>query len=274
MASDYYAHFGRPLSEQPTQKRPNFAFVDANNIARDFDTLLKRSKVNSEHYDLLSIERMLAVGGHDRVFLYTGADPLGGAETWLETLEQSDGFVLRTGRLTRKAKQEGVDVKLAIEAVRHATQSNMASCCIYSGDGDFLPLVEMLVDLGIFVTFASFNNPTIGQVAPSLNALADQYIHLSGDLLLDRCLVLRNGFGATHPVNEDQHKSYAFGKTTPTRLPVDDDEFELTTYGGFRFWWRVDDQLWAHQFGDMRQAELWLRIVWPSIVNGEALSST
>ena len=54
----------------------------------------------------------------------------------------------------------------------------MTSCSLYTGDGDFLPLVNALVDNGTFVTVASSNNPEKGEVTPELRNRADAYNRL------------------------------------------------------------------------------------------------
>lgn len=267
MSEDLYQYFGNEDAlDGPTMDRPNFAFVDADNIADGLERVLRASEVPENAFADFSIGRLLATGRHDRIYLYSGKDPSDTSRAWFEVLEQSSGFILRTGRLTQKGtrrKQEGVDVRLAIDAVRHAHASNVRSCCIYSGDGDFTPLVEALTDSGVFVTVASFNNPTKGDVAPRLAAAADEYVHLKGELLLNRSLTTTNQGILTHRYDVEPRSAYLTRSTVIRDLTGR--KFKLSVWDGLRFFYAIDDVGFAVKLPNRRTAELWFQVVWPGL---------
>ena len=49
----------------------------------------------------------------------------------------------------KNRRQKGVDIALAVDTLRHAERRNMDTCLLISGDGDFRPLVEALVEMGL-----------------------------------------------------------------------------------------------------------------------------
>src|SRR5690242_3733672 len=50
----------------------------------------------------------------------------------------------------KNRRQKGVDISLAVDALRHAERGNMKVALLVSGDGDFKPLVQTLVEMGLF----------------------------------------------------------------------------------------------------------------------------
>lgn len=156
---------------------------------------------------------------------------------WVDEIQMLDGFVLRTGRVTRKGnvvKQQGVDVKLAIDAIQHAYKGNMNSCVIYSGDGDFIPLVDALVEAGVFVTVASFGNPAKGNVAPKLKAKADKYQHLSGHEFFNRTTSEWFKGGVNLQLGRITSIVSDYDKCTKS-INLDGSSFSVSIYNGVRF---------------------------------------
>lgn len=76
-----------------------------------------------------------------------------------------------------------MDVKLAVEAMQLAYRHKMSHAFIFSGDGDFLPLIDALVSEGIMVTVISFFDPEKTPVASRLRDAADGYVHLDWELV-------------------------------------------------------------------------------------------
>ncbi|MFI5386430.1 MAG: NYN domain-containing protein, partial [Fimbriimonadales bacterium] len=78
-----------------------------------------------------------------------------------EVLRHMDGFHVRLGQVRerdrnrRGVEQKEVDILLAVEALTHASRRNMDYAVLIAGDVDFRPLVDALVQLGIFVTIYS-----------------------------------------------------------------------------------------------------------------------
>jgi len=165
---------------------PHFAFVDADNLRRTFFDKLSDLEVPERFHHRFIFSKLLEVRSHDRVYVYSAISEGSDLPDWLKTIRSQKGIVLKLGTLTQKGqqrKQEGVDVKLAIDATRFAFSRTMRTCTLYGADGDFIPLVEAVSESGCIVEVASFNNPEKGRVAPSLQAGADNYIRLNGPWL-------------------------------------------------------------------------------------------
>jgi hypothetical protein len=73
----------------------------------------------------------------------------------LADIERQPGFHVRTGDARRRPRrgneQKMVDVQLAVGALLMASRGLFASCALLTGDLDFKPLVDALVDMGVDV---------------------------------------------------------------------------------------------------------------------------
>jgi uncharacterized LabA/DUF88 family protein len=56
-------------------------------------------------------------------------------------------------RRRRGLEQKKVDVMLTVDMLSHTFQRNMRSATLLTGDGDFKPLVDALVHMGMFITW-------------------------------------------------------------------------------------------------------------------------
>ncbi len=165
---------------------PHFAFVDADNMQKSFRKKLEEFGATDDQISQFSFVKLFQLLSHDRVYFYSATEDPECLPVWLEDIRAQQGFVLKLGVLTQKGKskkQEGVDVKLAIDATRLAFASIMKTCTLYGADGDFIPLVEALSDAGCIVNVVSFNDPSQGRVAPRLQAEADSYRRIEGPWL-------------------------------------------------------------------------------------------
>jgi uncharacterized LabA/DUF88 family protein len=72
----------------------------------------------------------------------------------------------------RKRRQKGVDIALAVDCLRHAERGNMGVALLLSGDGDFTPLVQALVEMGLFAWVMADKKHTSAE----LRLAADRYI--------------------------------------------------------------------------------------------------
>ncbi|WP_299601020.1 NYN domain-containing protein [uncultured Tateyamaria sp.] len=171
---------------EPVGRRPHFAFVDADNLFRGFSDVLSRAKAPSDLVEKLDISAVVPYE-FDRIYLYHAAKSDQVLPRWLKNWREQDGVILRLGRTTNKrnvTKQEGVDVQLAIEALRYSYRSIMQSCTLYSEDGDFLPLVDELVSNGTFVTVSGFSSAEIGDVTPAFRDRSDRYRRITNEEIL------------------------------------------------------------------------------------------
>jgi uncharacterized LabA/DUF88 family protein len=71
-----------------------------------------------------------------------------------DEIQSIPGFHVHLGTLkgtTKRPRQKGVDVLLAVELLDHASRKNMDEAWLLAGDGDFVPLVEAVVRIGTWV---------------------------------------------------------------------------------------------------------------------------
>jgi NYN domain len=85
---------------------------------------------------------------------------------------------VRLGALTGKGKnirQKQVDILLAVDMMNHAVRGNMRRAVLFTGDQDFIPVVESLVDLGLLVQVRGDRRHTSMELADA----ADEFHPLS-----------------------------------------------------------------------------------------------
>ncbi|MCK4653246.1 MAG: NYN domain-containing protein [Candidatus Cloacimonetes bacterium] len=71
------------------------------------------------------------------------------------SLEMVPGLHVFNGMLRKNAKknlQKGVDVKIAVDMLMHTINGNMQQASLLTGDSDFIPLLEALIQQGMYVT--------------------------------------------------------------------------------------------------------------------------
>ena len=85
------------------------------------------------------------------------------------------GYETRILNMKKGWGQKGVDIKLAVEMLSFGFNDKYDIAILVSGDKDFLPMVEMVKDLGKTVIVASFDHCCSGD----LQRKADQYISLT-----------------------------------------------------------------------------------------------
>jgi uncharacterized LabA/DUF88 family protein len=169
-------------------KGPKFSFVDLENIRMGLDQFLDRKKVPSDRRKVFNIGRIIQNFHSDRVFVYSAIEARENEGPLIQALRYERGFIFKSTKLTINAgrrKQQGVDVLMAIEALKHAHSKNMVSCNIFSDDGDFLPLLEALVDHGVIVATICFGDPARSEVASSLRDASDVYYQIGSRILFN-----------------------------------------------------------------------------------------
>jgi uncharacterized LabA/DUF88 family protein len=178
-------HFNAGYREGPT-----FAFIDADNMKFQFERALVRRGVHRDQLACFDLNKVFWLANAQRYYVFSavpdGSEPPG----WLKAIRSTDSCIFRSGRLTIKGnirKQQGVDVMLAVEALRCAFQGSLETCILFGCDGDMLPLIEMVVSTGKRIVVVGFNDPEKGSVTPQLRDAADSYIHV-GSTLLKQCM--------------------------------------------------------------------------------------
>jgi uncharacterized LabA/DUF88 family protein len=73
-------------------------------------------------------------------------------EDFFDEIRAVNGFHVRLGSVTgKKRRQKEVDVLLAVDMLTHGLAGNMKKGILLAGDLDFRPIVEALVQRGVFV---------------------------------------------------------------------------------------------------------------------------
>lgn len=197
-----------------------FAFVDADNFRLGLMSKFRALGIPDEAanlFDMLNLFRQFYQV--TRFYLYNSV-PLGEEPAqWIKSLRAEPRFVFR-GTLLRdtgkQRKQEGVDVRLAVEAVQAAHRKTMSSCVIFSDDGDLIPLVNALVDEGMSTTVATFGNPEKSEVAARLRDASDHFIQIGHSILWNSHVTSKQEY-----LNWIDHRT----DTPPPHQLVVDEEF-------------------------------------------------
>jgi len=75
-------------------------------------------------------------------------------EDFFNTIRSQAGYHVILGSMSgtrpKKARQKQVDVHLAVDMMNHAVRRNMDRASLLTGDLDFKPVIEALIDLGIY----------------------------------------------------------------------------------------------------------------------------
>ncbi len=168
-------------SPQPTK----YLFVDAGHLRANFErvTQLWCGSVGE-----LEPNQLRSAFGVQKVFYYDSIDDVprtGESDTdYTARVEKQERFFrevssvfathVRLGSITgtgKKRRQKEVDILIAVDAMNHAVRQNMDHVILLTGDRDFTPLVETLVQLGLMVTVAGDLHFT----SDALKEAADHY---------------------------------------------------------------------------------------------------
>jgi uncharacterized LabA/DUF88 family protein len=101
-------------------------------------------------------------------------------EAYFNGIREVVGSHVRLGSLTGTAKtrrQKEVDILLTVDMMNHAVRGNMSTAYLLSGDRDFKPVVESLVQMGVFVEVIGDRKHTSKDLAWA----ADNYTGISFD---------------------------------------------------------------------------------------------
>ena len=90
---------------------------------------------------------------------------------YIRSLEE---YHVKLGNFTKKGQKEA-SILLTVDMMNHAIRNNMTKAVLLSGDKDFKPLVESLVNMGMLVYVSSEARSTSSE----LKYAADSYIPLS-----------------------------------------------------------------------------------------------
>ena len=69
---------------------------------------------------------------------------------------------------------KSVDINMCVDALRHSADPNVSSIMLFTGDGDYIPLIEELMRRGVHVTVRAFSEGC----NPKLRYIADDFLEL------------------------------------------------------------------------------------------------
>lgn len=142
-----------------------YLFVDGGHLRKHYAECMQKWTGGA---GALNLERLKGQVGAQKCFFYDCIDDIRREgetdavfsarvteqEEYFDRLTAVYGTHLRLGSMTgtmKKRRQKQVDILLAVDAMSHAARGNMAQFILLSGDQDFKPLVESLVQMGLFV---------------------------------------------------------------------------------------------------------------------------
>jgi uncharacterized LabA/DUF88 family protein len=141
-----------------------YAFIDGAYLRENYRAAI--AKWSPGTASELSMDRIRISLSAEKVFYYDCEDTKKANETdevfkkrkdeqdrLFTKFKRSFGCQLRFGVLSggKKRVQKRVDILLAVDMLSHAARQNFATAALVAGDQDFVPLVESLLNMGIFV---------------------------------------------------------------------------------------------------------------------------
>lgn len=180
-------------THNPTNLRSSkvtYLFIDGSYLRKSYIDTTSKWFANEVEYDNISIDFNAVKIFFDaqKVFYYDYIDRIQGKyenKTDIEARvsEQKDYFNqirsveeyhVKLGNLTKKGQKEA-GILLTIDMMNHAIRNNMTKAVLLSGDKDFKPLVESLVNMGMIVYVSS----EVRSTSSELKYAADSHIPLS-----------------------------------------------------------------------------------------------
>jgi len=171
----------------------NYLFIDGAYLRERYDSTVPRWVGGPAELDM---ERMKHDCAALKCFYYDCADVQrkgqsdeeyllrrGEQDKLFSKIRRSSGTHVKLGNLVREAKgfrQKQVDILLAVDMLTHAARGNLKEAILIAGDQDFKPVVESLVNMGVFVTVWSDTRSFSSELIDA----ADAYEPLSFDRYL------------------------------------------------------------------------------------------
>jgi uncharacterized LabA/DUF88 family protein len=166
----------------------SMGFVDGENLVFRYQEMLEEGRKPNAHRHIPDVfvwhPHMGSLRNLVRVNYYTSAV---GTEEHINTIRDEIGqcdvtALLGNSRLcahvfkkpsnTKKSKL--VDITLTIDALRHAHSNHVDRFVIFSGDGDFVPLVREIMRAGKQVVVGAFSNGLNSE----MRRIGDQFLNL------------------------------------------------------------------------------------------------
>jgi uncharacterized LabA/DUF88 family protein len=164
---------------------PTYLFIDGGHLRRNYtDTVRRWFGSDGE----IRIDTVKTTFSAHKCFYYDSIDdiPHDGErladcearvrkqEEVFNRIQSIYGTHVRLGSMTgtrKNKRQKQVDILLAVDVMNHAARRNMGRAVLLTGDQDFKPLVQSVVDMGLFIHVAG----DIRHTSRDLAHAADHY---------------------------------------------------------------------------------------------------
>lgn len=116
-----------------------------------------------------------------RAYYYTCSESDEPEQTTIRLNLRELGFEPRLFK-RRRGRSKAVDIALATEVLTLGSEGRYEVAVIVAGDGDYVPLVEAVKRLGLYVVLAFFSTQGAG-LSPELRIAADNFVELDERLI-------------------------------------------------------------------------------------------
>jgi uncharacterized LabA/DUF88 family protein len=201
-------------SHQPAE--PGYLFIDAGHLLKYYSEAIGEWFEGDGEIDFAALKARYEAF---KVFYYDCADDLehsgesreqyqerlAAQELKFDTIGSVIGTHVRRGALVgvnkKKRRQKAVDILLAVDMMTHAVRQNMQRAVLLSGDADFEPLVDSLVQMGMYVAVSGDAKHT----SKDLVRAADAFIPLHFQDYFD---LSTETLRANHPAPYERRVNY------------------------------------------------------------------
>jgi uncharacterized LabA/DUF88 family protein len=183
--------------------RRAMVFIDGENLVFCYQSMLRNGRQHRDESDVTHIEDVLiwcsrflpSVGLSEilRATYYTYA--VGSNEKLDQIRDTIKGLQFSTHTNSRlpntltpqvfkkdkqSAKTKGVDIQMTVDILNHVHRDNVDIVMLYSGDGDYIPVIEEVLRCGKQCYISAFSdglNPKLSQIADRFDCLDGRIFH-------------------------------------------------------------------------------------------------
>jgi uncharacterized LabA/DUF88 family protein len=168
VAALVYPQYSAPMARfnRSSFPEPAYLFVDAGHIRECYGSAMRDWFMCESEIDYEKLKKRV---GAFKLFYYDCLDHIRSAgesdsafstrkeqqEAQFDQIRSIVGAHVRLGSLAgssqKRRRQKGVDILLAVDMMNHAIRQNMRRAVLVTGDADFKPLVESMIQIGMFV---------------------------------------------------------------------------------------------------------------------------
>jgi len=182
---------------------PGYLFIDGGHLRQHYSKAIREWYGNDGEIDFIRLKLRYEAF---KVFYYDCLDDLQregenpkdyservtAQEMRFEAIGSVIGTHVRKGALVgvskKKRRQTAVDILLAVDMMTHAIRQNMKRAVLLSGDDDFEPLVESMVQMGMYIAVSGDARHTSKDLITAADAFLPlrflDYVSFSTDKLI------------------------------------------------------------------------------------------